>query len=166
MNNILKAWNAGFVRRWHTQPRLCDTVDYTSGHAQRCTVLLLLFWPDSSRDSIIDTLTHDQGEDDSGDIARPAKQAFPKMRDMASDVERASIETQGLNLSDPSEEEILRRKFVDLLDSYLWMLRHKPSMQHRPEWKEQYELLRQWSHATKVYPQWESFIYQAGKFYE
>lgn len=166
MNNILKAWNAGFVRRWHTQPRLCDTVDYTSGHAQRCTILLLLFWPDSSRDAIIDTLTHDQGEDDSGDIARPAKIAHPEMREMAGDVETASIQTQGLNLCDPTEKELFRRKFVDLLDSYLWMLRHKPSMKHRPEWKAQYELLLKWSHETGVYPQWELFMQQAAYFYE
>lgn len=141
MNNILKAWNAGFVRRWHTQPFLVDSDDRNSGHQHRCTILLLLLWPDSSRDSIIDTIRHDQGEVDSGDMARPAKQKNPEIRELLKDVEYTSIEQQGLNLCDPSELEIRRRKFVDLLDSYLWMLRNRPEIQHRFEWQGQLEQL-------------------------
>lgn len=166
INNILKAWNAGFVRRWHTQPRLVDTIDPCNGHAQRCTVLLLLFWPDSTRDSIIDTIIHDQGEDDSGDMARPSKQRFPEIKEMMAQVEAESIEAQGFPTIIVTGTELARRKFVDLLDSYLWMLRHKPQMASRPEWVDQYVLLIQWATDLDIFPEFETFVEQVSYFYD
>ncbi len=165
MNNILKAWNAGFVRRWHTQPRLVDFDDRNHGHQQRCTVLLLLFWPDSSRGSIIDVITHDQGEVDIGDIARPVKHAHPEIRELAAGVEHASIIEQGFQLTPITGEELRRRKFVDILDSYVWMLRHKPSIHLRPEWVEQLDFLLSESKALGILPVYETFIQQAFHFY-
>jgi hypothetical protein len=136
-NSILKAWTATFVRRWHTQPLLSNTDDFISGHQQRSTLLLLLFWPQSTRRAIIDCITHDQGEDDSGDMAHPAKRAFPELRGMLETVEDASMKAQGLERPWIAPVELKRRKWVDLLDSYLWMMKHQPHMRHRPEWKAQ-----------------------------
>lgn len=141
MNNILKAWNAGLVRRWHTHPDLCDTVDYDSGHQQRCAVLLLLFWPDSSRASIIDTIIHDQGECDAGDLAGPAKARNPEIRTLLQAVEDESIIEQGFEGFDINQTEYARRKFVDLLDSYIWMLRNKPALSRKQAWMLQAEQL-------------------------
>lgn len=142
-SGILKAWTASFVRRWHTQPLLSDTNDFNSGHQQRTTLLLLLFFPNSTRRAIIDCIIHDQGEDDSGDMAHPAKRKFPEIRDMIAEVEDASIVLQGLPRPDINDVELKRRKWVDLLDSYLWMLKHKPHMRHRPEWQAQHKALHE-----------------------
>lgn len=135
-SNILKAWTASFVRRWHTHPQLSGTNDFNCGHQQRTALLLLLFWPDSSRDAIIDALVHDQGEDDSGDMAHPAKARFPEIRSMLQIVEESSVKQQGFRF-EISEHEEDRRRWADLLDSYLWMLMYKPRMKDRPEWKAQ-----------------------------
>lgn len=160
-DNIFKAWIAGFVRRWHTQPQLVDSNDPDSGHQHRCTILLLLFWPDSSRASIIDTLVHDQGECDVGDMARPAKQANPQVRDLLEAVEKQSILEQGFKLIEITDEELSRRKFVDLLDSYIWMLRHKPHMRKFPEWVAQQDLLDKWSSTLGIFETYNGFMLEA-----
>jgi hypothetical protein len=166
MNNILKAWNAGFVRRWHTQPELCDHIDYDSAHQQRCTILLLLFWPNSSRSSIIDTVIHDQGECDAGDMAGPAKQKHPEIRDLLNSVEFQSIMEQGFTYSSVTEEEFNRRKFVDLLDSYVWMLRNKCKMARKPEWKSQLDSLYGQAENLNISVRFDTFIQAAIGFYE
>lgn len=166
INNILKAWNVGLVRRWHTQPELCDTVDYDSGHQQRCTILLLLFWPDSTRDAIIDVITHDQGEDDAGDMARPAKKNNPTIRELLESVELASIREQGFNFHNITELEFHRRKFVDLLDSYVWMLRNKSQMTRKVEWMVQLESLYTQAKALKVSYVFDQYIQSAISFYD
>lgn len=166
MNNILKAWNAGLVRRWHTQPELCDTVDYDSGHQQRCTILLLLFWPDSTRDAIIDVITHDQGECDAGDMAAPAKRAHPTIRELLDSVELTSIREQGFDFHNITELELRRRKFVDLLDSYVWMLRNKPRMRRKIEWQVQLQSLFIQADALGVSYVFDQYIKASIAFYD
>ena len=164
MNNILKAWNAGFVRRWHTHPVMVDTHDPDNAHQQRCTVLLLLFWPDSTREAIIDCLVHDQGECDSGDMARPAKEKYPQIAVMLQNIEDESIKEQGFEFF-ASDLEVRRRKFVDLLDSYIWMLRNKPILRHRPEWREQALLLDHWAISLEIFGEYNDFLSAASYFY-
>ena len=157
-NKALKAWTASFVRRWHTHPLLADTGDTNSGHQQRSTLLLLSFWPDSSREAIIDCIIHDQGEIDSGDIARPVKRRFPGVRGILKAIERTSMEEQGFGVPDISDEELERREWVDLLDSFLWMLRHRPHLRHRPEWHDQLELLSSGASKLGVAPEFLSIV--------
>jgi len=165
MDRVLKAWHATLVRRWHTQPELVHTHDPDGHHQHRCTILLLCFWPDSSRDSIIDTLTHDQGEIDAGDMAGPAKQKHPTIRQLLQDVEDESIESQGLNLCDPSELEIRRRKFVDCLDSYLWMRSYKSAMALKPAWANQFEWLIKESIELGIYEEFIDFTSNVQVYY-
>lgn len=141
MNPILKAWNASFVRRWHTHPQLCDSVDYDSGHQQRCALLMLSFWPDSSRNAIVAALLHDQGECDAGDMAHPAKKRHPEIRELLHAVEMDGIAAQGFTYPNLSTVETARLSFCDLLDSYVWMLRHKPILARKVEWMNQHQKL-------------------------
>lgn len=165
MNNILKAWNAGFVRRWHTQPRLVDSDDRDSGHQHRCTILLLLLWPDSTRDAIIDSLVHDQGETDSGDLAQPAKVQYPEIAALLAEVEKRSIADQGFTYGPLSDVQKARRQFVDSLDSYLWMLRHAPSLRHRPEWVKQEHGLCSTALELDVMGEYNQLIISAEQYY-
>lgn len=165
MTDILKAWNAGFVRRWHTHPNLVESDDRNSGHQQRCTVLLILFWPDSTRDAIIDALIHDQGEIDAGDMAHPAKVKHPQIRGLIHDVEIESITDQGFTIPSISEEEMRRRAFVDLLDSYLWMVKAQPDVRHRPEWKAQAQSLYVEAEALGILEAYSAFLPKFLAFY-
>lgn len=147
MHETYKAWCAGFVRRWHMNHHLCDTVDYTSGHQQRCAILLLKFWPDASREEIISTLTHDQGEFDSGDMSYTAKRKHPSLKEMLEVVEADSIRDQGL----PPVKYTSRIAFVDRLDSYLWMLRHAPHLRLHDDWMSQMNDLLEYARIENIY---------------
>lgn len=164
-NNILKAWVAGFVRRWHSNIHLVDTTDYDSGHQQRCTIMLLLFWPDASRASIIDTLTHDQGEVDAGDVSHPTKRKHPPLREILQLIEDESIRGQGFPVGEVDELELARRKFLDLLDSYVWMLRHKPQLRAKVEWEEQREQLQKQACDLGVYNRLNELLEDATTFF-
>ena len=129
----LKAWQAGFTRRWHNHPVMCDTDDPDSGHMQRVTILLLSFWPDAPRDLIVAAVTHDQGEIDSGDVSYTLKRRRPDIAAALHEIEEESIAEQGF----PPVPSDPRLKFCDSLDSYLWMLRYKPFLTERDEWRRQ-----------------------------
>ena len=142
MNKTLKAWNAGFVRRWHTHPQLCDTVDYDSGHQQRVAILMLSFWSDASRAAIVASIIHDQGECDAGDMARPAKQKHPEIGAMLHDVEMDSIKAQGFDFPELTDEEEQMLAACDTLDCYAWMIRYKPHLRLRQDWKDLLDHMR------------------------
>ena len=165
MADILKAWNAGFVRRWHTHPNLVESDDRNSGHQQRCAILLILLWPDSTRDAIIDALIHDQGEIDAGDMAHPAKVKHPQIRGLIHDVEIESITRQGFVIPSISEEEMQRHAFVDLLDSYLWMVKAQPNVRHRSEWKAQAQRLYVGAETLDISETYSAFMSEFLEFY-
>lgn len=164
-SNILKAWTASFVRRWHTHPQLSWTDDFNGGHQQRSTLLLILFWPDSTRGAIIDCLTHDQGEDDAGDMAYSAKKKFPEVREMLHTVENESIEQQGFPDHELSDLELERRRWVDLLDSYLWMLKNKPRLRVRREWETQARKLSEEAIRLGIANKYWAFIGEAKRYF-
>ena len=164
-NPTLKAWTAGFVRRWHTHPELCDTVDYDSGHQQRCAVLLLQFWPETSRDLLIRAIIHDQGECDSGDIAYPAKKKHPQIAALVSDIELSSIQSQGFPCPTLSKDDQLKMKFVDYLDSFLWMWRHKPQMMFKSEWENQAVELGVRAMGLGILDEYDDFMVAAHDFF-
>ena len=137
MNAILRAWRAGFVRRWHTNFELCDTLDYVAGHQGRVAVLVLGLFPDASRALIVNALTHDQGEVAVGDVSYMVKSESPSMRPILDGLERSEIASQCLPHLDMTPFEAQALKMCDLLDAWLWMARHKPHLASRKDWMEQ-----------------------------
>lgn len=138
MSATYRAWQAGLVRRWHTNFDLCDTVDYDSGHQGRVAVLILKLFPEASRALLIAAVTHDQGEVAAGDVSYDAKKACPEFGAMAAALEAAEIERQGLPQPDMTPDERKALKLCDWLDSWLWMLRHKPALAMRADWTSQF----------------------------
>ena len=70
-------YNAGAVRRWHTNPHMAHVVDTIDGHSGRVAKMILLLHPAPSMALIRAALTHDDGEYAVGDIPGPAKSALP-----------------------------------------------------------------------------------------
>lgn len=148
-NIMLKSWCATFVRRWHSNPLLSDTYDPDGHHQHRCTILLLHLWPYSTREAIIDCLTHDQGEIDAGDMPHPAKTKHPELRDILVEIEDESLVEQGFG-KEINSIDWDRRKFVDYLDAYIWMLKNKPRMRKLPTWKDHRTTLLSWASSLEV----------------
>ena len=136
-NKTLRAWRASFTRRWHTNPDLCDTVDYDAGHQGRVALLLLSLFPDVSRSLLIEAIIHDQGEVAVGDIAYDVKRTRPLIKAEADLAESTEIAAQGLPLCCLTVREARMLKLCDWLDSWLWMMRHARHLYARADWQDQ-----------------------------
>lgn len=140
MTDLRAVWNAGRVRRWHTNPDLSWTDDYLDGHQGRVARLLLALHPAPSRALIVAALTHDDGEWAVGDIARPAKEDLAEMEPAAwsrmlacEDEARADVWGDALALQ---PDQVAWLRLCDRLDAHMWMLANKPKLRKRPDWRE------------------------------
>lgn len=137
MSKTLRAWRASFTRRWHSNPDLCDTLDYDAGHQGRVALLVLSLFPDASRALLCHAITHDQGEVAVGDISRPAKRNFPVLAEISAEAEAAEILEQGFRFPNLTEREGRILKLCDLLDAWLWMQRHARHLAKNAPWQAQ-----------------------------
>lgn len=133
VSELLAAWRAGRVRRWHTNPHLARTSDFVDGHAARVAVLALTLMPSMSRDAIIYALTHDHGEHAVGDMSYMVKMANPEISAELQEMEDRAREGLGFGHSiDGDESKVV--KLADWLDAWLWMVHHEPHLSTREDW--------------------------------
>lgn len=136
MSEVLRAWRAGRVRRWHTNPHLSRTDDYVDGHAARVAVIAMTLYPEISRDGIIFALTHDHGEHAVGDMSYMVKIAKPEIAAELEEMEDSERAEMGFgSLEDEKERKIV--KLSDWLDAWLWMFHHEPHLAGRKDWAQQ-----------------------------
>jgi 5'-deoxynucleotidase YfbR-like HD superfamily hydrolase len=138
MSVTYQAWRASFVKRWHSNADLCDTVDYIAGHQGRVAILVLRLFPEASRALLVHAITHDQGEAATGDIPYTAKNAHPELRGMIDVFEGRERTAQGFAFVSLTEADEKALKLCDWLDAWLWMLRHKPKLATRADWAAQF----------------------------
>lgn len=128
------AWLATFVRRWHTNPDLCHTVDPIGWHSSRMAILALQIWPDCSRDLLVSCLCHDLGESVTGDVPFGAK-ADNDLTDRLAMMEVKALIKMRMTW-DVSALDHKRLKYLDRLDAYLWAKHHAPHVLTRQDWRE------------------------------
>lgn len=130
-----RTWLATFVRRWHSDPDLCHTVDPNGGHSARVALLMLHFFPDLNRGALIGALCHDLGEIRTGDMASPAKKQFSTIADQMRRYQADEVRWQGfpnLHLTETQKEQI---ELCDKLDAYLWAEKHDRTLMAREDWR-------------------------------
>lgn len=137
LNQTLRAWRAGFTRRWHTNPDLCDTHDPVAAHQGRVALLVLSIYPDASRALLAHAITHDQGEAGSCDCSYDAKAANPVLAGLLHRLEGDEIFAQGFALPNLTLREAKILKVCDWLDAWLWMMKHAPWLAVRADWSDQ-----------------------------
>ena len=93
-------FRASFVRRWHTNPDLAQTVDTLAGHGGRVARIILNLWPDASKALLQWALVHDDGESVVGDVPAPAKGAT-----VIHEQERAALDQIWPGLTELRSEE-------------------------------------------------------------
>lgn len=136
MSELLQAWRAGRVRRWHTNPHLARTDDFVDGHSNRVAVIALTLYPEMSRDGIIYALTHDHGEHAVGDMSYMVKAAKPEVAAALQEMEDEKRADLGFGcVEDEREQKIV--KLADWLDAWLWMFHHEPHLSAREDWAQQ-----------------------------
>ena len=141
MSKTLRAWRASHVRRWHSSPDLCDTVDTDAAHQGRVALLVLSLFPDASRTLLCHAITHDQGEVAVGDISYEAKRRVPTLAEIAAEEEAREIKKQGFALSALGDKEKRILKLCDHLDAWLWMMRHARHLAKRLDWAAQLKMI-------------------------
>lgn len=113
-------YNAGAVRRWHTNKHMAHVVDTIDGHSGRVAKLILMLHPAPSMALIRAALTHDDGEYAVGDIPGPAKSAMsPAVRAALDAMETAAREA--IWGPDPAltDREAKWLRYADRLDAYI-----------------------------------------------
>ena len=136
MTNLRNIFRAGFVRRWHSNPDLCHTVDRIDGHSARVARIILALHPSPSVALIRAALTHDDGESVTGDMSAVCKHGNPQLLSLLARVEYiARTDLWGL---DPNLvlADIQWLKFADRLDAYMWAAHHAPHIMDRDGWPE------------------------------
>ena len=136
MTNLNSIFRAGFVRRWHSNPDLCHTVDRIDGHSARVARIILALHPSPSVALIRAALTHDDGESVTGDMSAVCKHENPQLLSRLARVEYiARTDLWGV---DPDLGNVDGRwlKFADRLDAYMWAAHHAPHIMDRDDWPE------------------------------
>lgn len=132
--SLHKAFLAGFVRRWHTNPDLAHTVDRIDGHSGRVARIILMLHPDPSVTLLRAALIHDDGESVVGDVKAPTKDKYPVIADALEEMEYiARCEIWG-HCEEFHERKWL--KFADRLDAYMWAAHHAPHVMGGDGWLE------------------------------
>ena len=136
MTNLTSIFRAGFVRRWHSNPDLCHTVDRIDGHSARVARIILALHPSPSVALIRAALTHDDGESVTGDMSAVMKRNNPFIAAhlaRAEGVARRALWGHEPDLSDTDRDWL---KFADRLDAYMWAAHHAPHIMDRDDWPE------------------------------
>jgi len=152
--SIRKAFLAGFVRRWHTNPDLAHTCDRIDGHAGRVARIILMMHPEPSVELIRAALIHDDGESVVGDVKAPSKDKYPVLFDAFAELESIEIyEMWDVHIDGLNEIDSQWLKFADRLDAYMWAQHHAPHVMGQDGWPEALKWLDQQAVALGCVPQ-------------
>lgn len=149
--DLQRIFDAGRVRRWHSNPDMSWCEDYNDAHQGRVARIILALHPKPRPLLIAAALTHDDGELVAGDIGFDAKAANPGLRQMAQILEdSATCEMWGLPKGQTpyqmlNDEDRAWVKFADQLDSYMWMMHKQPRLQFRNDWDAQKKRLHEFA---------------------
>ena len=157
MTHINDAWRSGFVRRWHQNPDMADCNDINAAHCGRMAVLCIQIFPEHSHELLKAIAAHDNGEDIAGDLSSPIKKLIPSAAEALWDIEKQALAARGLDYS-LDEDDLLKLIFLDRLDAFKMMLRHKPALAEQTDWIKAGQALEDMAETLGVY---EAFIREA-----
>lgn len=127
-------WEAGFLRRWHANPDMCECGDTVSSHSHRMSVLACyLFYP--SKELLAYIAMHDLGEVGSGDIAYPFKKSHPECYELLEGFGDKTVAEMGLVTPELSSLDKDQLWLLDRLDAHLVMLRYAPHLNKQKGWE-------------------------------
>lgn len=135
---------AGRVRRWHSNPDMCHVVDTVAEHSGRMARLLILLHSGPSMRLLRAALTHDDGEalPGPGDVSGCVKSGNPKLAELLAAMEaEARFDLWGMD-PELTGSETLWLKYVDRLDAYMMVERHRPDILGRDGWPEAQQWLQ------------------------
>lgn len=135
MSNIrpFVLWSSGFTRRWHMNAAMSHWDDYICAHQGRCGLLVLVLFPDHSRELLQATVTHDAPEFFVGDLAAPFKRSGAGVVEAHASLESRVLTDMGFSV-ELSDLDQRRLKLIDQLDGYLFVNLRMPQEIQRNGW--------------------------------
>ena len=136
--SAFKAFQAGSVMRWHTNPALCHSGDRLDGHSARVARLIMLWHTCPSHALIRAALTHDDGEIVIGDLKGPGKRELSAttIAEIEDVEQKHAISIWGKPQS-LDDDEKLWLTFADKTDALMWMLYYSPHQLNKLDWQQQ-----------------------------
>lgn len=144
-------YEAGAVRRWHTNPAMAHVHDTVEAHSGRVARWLARWHPAPSAALLRAALAHDDGEHSTGDIPTTAKTLMPiKVRAWLDEKEakaRAEVWAGTDPLDGLSESDTDWLHLADRVDAYHMVRQHAPAELEAPEWQN----AAQWAREECIY---------------
>lgn len=120
--DLYEKWLSGKVQRMHTRPGIRP--ENIGEHTWGVMLLLIIFWPGSSRNLLIQALLHDFGEIATGDVPGHVKWATPELAKVMERMEGDHIAAAGFKLSQfplTAPERVIL-EIVDRADFCMWAI--------------------------------------------
>ena len=94
LNALFKVMDSGDVKRYHTKPTLGEQSN--AAHCWGVAVIALYLHPEINRELLLNTLLHDVGEIDTGDIPATVKWANPSLKTKLDTIEDRLMKRLGI----------------------------------------------------------------------
>lgn len=112
------------TRRFHTADTL--TTQTVGEHSFGVAWLVILLNPSARKELILAALAHDLAEHVVGDVASPAKRAFPALKSALDSAEALALCGAGLDYTKGlADSELRLLKYADMLDGMLFCVRER-----------------------------------------
>jgi hypothetical protein len=132
-----RAYLAGHVQRWHTNPALAWTGQTVGHHQWGVACLILMLFPGEATSFLLrEALTHDCGEGGTCDLARPVRSRYPHLAHAADE----AGEAERLDLGFPAAPLTHRERGIlglcDRLEAILFVAARTPHLLDRDDWRQ------------------------------
>lgn len=154
---IPAAYAACFTRRWSngpSAPHMLHVNDIDAAHSGRMCTMALMFWPDATRDLLVECIVHDLGEYAVGDVSTPVKDKLSRSeREALQRREREARAELGQVFIGPllGARDTARLKFLDRYDAYLMAQINAPHLMGTEGWLKDRERLENLAMEAGVY---------------
>jgi 5'-deoxynucleotidase YfbR-like len=118
-NRLKVLLRSGNVVRYHTEGPMFNQL--VSEHTWRVMIILMYFWPWTSKKLLLAALFHDAAEGVVGDVSKVIKKRVPQIDSLLGGLENDVLEVLGVKTDNLSEDEKWKLKFADILEVVLYI---------------------------------------------
>jgi 5'-deoxynucleotidase YfbR-like HD superfamily hydrolase len=122
LNSLYKVMDSGDVKRYHTVATLGEQTNAT--HCWGVAVIALYLYPDINRNLLLNTLLHDVGEIDTGDIPATVKWANPELKHKLDAIEDKLMQELGIDYKITAKEKKILKQ-ADMFELLFFCLKQR-----------------------------------------
>ncbi|PQO23098.1 hypothetical protein C2I36_09520 [Rhodobacteraceae bacterium WD3A24] len=128
---------SGYVRRWHTHPRLSASGETVAHHSAMAAQIILALHPDPPLGLIAHMLHHDCGEAVTGDVPGPVRREHDGIDLAVGDLEMKALAEMGADYT-VSGEDAAWSEFADRLSKIVHVATVAPDLLYTDAWQQEW----------------------------